>query len=268
MEDAFLDLYKEFKKLQMICSKQGELLHKLLSNKECASEMPVSKPIQCTDKGDVCSESPFFRLKGKEDQCIETSKTMADNLLVPAEPKENCSRLSDLAVQFPPYNIPTTVTDKEEAAVGMSCADIPPAGVNANFAMLIKDYSSKFLDMDNVEDKKSSDKLYSDFLTPLNIDGSVRLLNVYEEDISFLQSYDISFEAFLEPQKVSNGVRGPAKSSWSPGCLSEDCPFGQRFDVNSDVALTSQICDFCQAVFPAGAATEGEFLGHLAGHIE
>ncbi|KAG8585468.1 hypothetical protein GDO81_005037 [Engystomops pustulosus] len=211
MEDAFLDLYKEFKKLQMICSKQGELLHKLLSNKECASEMPVSKPIQCTDKGDVCSESPFFRLKGKEDQCIETSKTMADNLLVPAEPKENCSRLSDLAVQFPPYNIPTTVTDKEEAAVGMSCADIPPAGVNANFAMLIKDYSSKFLDMDNVEDKKSSDKLYSDFLTPLNIDGSVRLLNVYEEDISFLQSYDISFEAFLEPQKVSNGVRGPAK---------------------------------------------------------
>lgn len=33
MEDAFLELYQEFKKLQVICSKQAELLQKLLSKK-------------------------------------------------------------------------------------------------------------------------------------------------------------------------------------------------------------------------------------------
>ncbi|KAM4046378.1 uncharacterized protein ACNLHF_009980 [Anomaloglossus baeobatrachus] len=155
MEDAFLELYQEFKNLQIICLKQAELLQKLLSKKGHTNEIPVSKPIQCTDTGsDARSESPFFRLEVKEDQCAEASKNNADSVLVPLDPKDPSS-------------------------------------------------------------------------LPLALD-----------------------------------------SSWSPGRLSEDCPFAQRVDVNSDVGLSSQICEFCHAVFPAGAATEGEFLGHLAGHME
>lgn len=35
----------------------------------------------------------------------------------------------------------------------------------------------------------------------------------------------------------------------------------------SDVALQSQICDFCQAVFPGDTSTRGDFLRHLYTHI-
>ncbi|KAG9491646.1 hypothetical protein GDO78_000254 [Eleutherodactylus coqui] len=263
MEDAFLELYQEFRKLQIICAKQAKLLQKLLSEKGHTSELPVSKPIQCTDKGDdACAESPFFNLKAKEDQCLEISKTKADDDLS-LEPKEVSSLLLDLDIRFPPcedqYNFLASAAAKEEAAVGMPSADMN-SDRRAN-------YTPTFLDMDNIGDKKDPGKLYLDLLTPINRDCNFSFSNMYE-DISFLHSRDISLGTLLEPHKNSNGVRGPAQSSWSPGCLSEDCPFGQRININSDVGLTSQICEFCGAVFPAGAATEGEFLGHLAGHME
>ncbi|CAN2391571.1 hypothetical protein PRIEUP_LOCUS1611 [Pristimantis euphronides] len=231
--------------------------------------MPISKPIQCTDTGDVaCSESPFFRLKGS-DQCVEPSKTKANDVL-PLEPKEISSLLLDLHVQIPPredqYNFLASVADKKEVA-GVPCADInsDTRPINSNYALFFKNYAAKFLDMDSTGEKIAPAKLYLDFLTPISRDSNLSFSNIYE-DINFLQSKDISLGTLLEPHKNSNGVRGPAQSSWSPGCLSEDCPFGQQG--NSDVTLSSQICEFCDAVFPAGAATEGEFLGHLAGHME
>ncbi|XP_077155883.1 TRAF family member-associated NF-kappa-B activator-like isoform X1 [Ranitomeya variabilis] len=272
MEDAFLQLYQEFKKLQIICSKQAELLQTLLSKKGDTNEMPVSKPIQCTDTGgDACSESPFFRLNVKDDQCVEASKSRANGVLVPSDPKERSSLLLDLDVRFPPcedqYNFLASATDKHEATVGIPCPDITldKKGVTSNYALFIQNYTPKFLAMDNVGDKIAPAKLYLDFLTR---DHNFSLSNMYEEDLSFLHSKDIPPEAFLEQHKNCNGVRGPAQSSWSPGCLSEDCPFGQCVNVSSDVGLSSQICEFCHAVFPAGAATEAEFLGHLAGHME
>ncbi|KAJ8358541.1 hypothetical protein SKAU_G00150660 [Synaphobranchus kaupii] len=35
----------------------------------------------------------------------------------------------------------------------------------------------------------------------------------------------------------------------------------------SEVALHSQVCEFCQAVFPGNTTTRGEFLRHLTAHI-
>ncbi|XP_054640792.1 uncharacterized protein zgc:113184 [Dunckerocampus dactyliophorus] len=35
----------------------------------------------------------------------------------------------------------------------------------------------------------------------------------------------------------------------------------------SDVALQSNVCDFCQAVFPGHTTTRGEFLQHLHNHV-
>ncbi|XP_044144191.1 TRAF family member-associated NF-kappa-B activator-like isoform X1 [Bufo gargarizans] len=273
MENAFLELYEEVRKLQIICSKQADLLQELLSKKDHVTEMPVSKPIQCTDTGDdVCSESPFFRLKGKEDQCVEAIKTQADDVPVPLETEENPSLLLDIDVRFPPcedqYNFLASVPDKEETAVGLPCAEFTSDEVNSNYALFIKNDTPKFLNMDNNGSKIAPAGVYLDFLTPVNIEHNFSLSNIYQEDIRFLQSTDISFEALLEPHKNFNEVKGPAQSSWSPGCLSEDFPCSQHVDVNSDVGLSSQICEFCHAVFPAGAATGGEFLGHLAGHME
>ncbi|XP_044144196.1 uncharacterized protein LOC122933321 isoform X2 [Bufo gargarizans] len=216
MENAFLELYEEVRKLQIICSKQADLLQELLSKKDHVTEMPVSKPIQCTDTGDdVCSESPFFRLKGKEDQCVEAIKTQADDVPVPLETEENPSLLLDIDVRFPPcedqYNFLASVPDKEETAVGLPCAEFTSDEVNSNYALFIKNDTPKFLNMDNNGSKIAPAGVYLDFLTPVNIEHNFSLSNIYQEDIRFLQSTDISFEALLEPHKNFNEVKGPAQ---------------------------------------------------------
>lgn len=45
--------------------------------------------------------------------------------------------------------------------------------------------------------------------------------------------------------------------------------FPSQLDVllMSDVALQSNVCEFCQAVFPGDTTTRGEFLRHLCTHI-
>ncbi|XP_075055399.1 TRAF family member-associated NF-kappa-B activator-like [Mixophyes fleayi] len=274
MEDAFMALYQEFRALQTVCSRQAELLQKLLSKKSLAAEMPVSKPIQCTDAEDpTCSVSHLLKLKGKEPPYTETSKTLTDELSAPLGTKDKSS-LFDFDVRFSPnkdqYSFLVSVADKGEVDKGCLHTDpsLDESGIHSNLALFIKNYTPKFPKLDRVGDKTTAISDF-DFLSPVDGDHNLSLSNVYEEDLSFLQSKDISLGELLEPENNNaNAVRGPAQPTWSLGCLSEECQLGHSVDINSDVGLSSQICEFCQAIFPAGAATKGEFLGHLTGHME
>ncbi|KAM9319912.1 TRAF family member-associated NF-kappa-B activator-like [Gastrophryne carolinensis] len=261
MEDAFLELYQQFKLLQVVCIQQTKLLQRLLSKDPPTTEKPISKPIQCTDAGDpTCSESPFFRLTGMGTS-TKTSKTRCEEVSKPLEKVDNSSHFFsfEFDVQFPPnansdqYSFLANQLEKELAS-GISKSDVSLEKFenNSKFEFL-------FLNNDTPTIPKH------DFL-PANTDYS--LSNIYEE-LYFLQPFENSAKNSLEPQiKNSSDIRGPAQSSWSPGCLSDECQLFLHEDNNSDVALSSQICEFCQAVFPAGAATKSEYLQHITGHIE
>ncbi|XP_063813147.1 TRAF family member-associated NF-kappa-B activator-like [Pseudophryne corroboree] len=269
MEDAFFALYQEFRELQAVCSKQAELLQQLLSKKALDAEMPISKPIQCTDVGyRTCSERPLLMLKGTEVSDAETSTTVADEVSAPSGTNEKSS-LFDFDVQFFPNKDQYSAAGKGVAANDLLHADhnVDKRGINSNLALFIKNYTPTFPNLDGVGVKIPPVISHIDFLTPVDGDHDLSLSNIYEEDLSFLQSKDISLGELLGTQnKNVNAVRGPAQPTWSPGCLSEEGQPGQCVD--SDVSLSSQICEFCQAIFPAGAATKGEFLGHLTGHME
>ncbi|XP_075449529.1 uncharacterized protein LOC142491111 [Ascaphus truei] len=268
MEEAFLLLYQEFQRLQAICIKQAELLQKLLSKKGIAKDMPVSMPIQCTDAGDpTSSESPFIRLQEKKEPFTESSKTTANELLcsVPVKTKEKSDVLLDIDFMFPPStendSFLASEAEKVDFALDLSHLNfsLGKRGSNADLDMFIKNYMPQFPNVNVNWDTKKQ---------PVGSDQILSLSNLYE-DPCYLQSKDISLGVCLAPEnKHALGIRGPAQSSWSPGCLSEDCPLGCHVDMNSDVSLSSQICDFCQAVFPAGAATKGEYLRHITGHVE
>ncbi|XP_068121225.1 TRAF family member-associated NF-kappa-B activator-like [Hyperolius riggenbachi] len=274
MEDAFLALYKEFKELQALCSRQAELLQKLLSKQSNTAEMPISKPIQCTDPGDpTSSESPFFRLIGPNSPSAETAKISTEGQCQHLDTEEKPSFSFDSDVRFPPskeqLTFLTSQDDNEELATGMSNTEISlnETELNGNFALFIKKYTPRFPRACDVEDKMIPMLPDIDILT-MDPDHAFSLSNIYEE-LHFLQSKDLSEGDFIEPKKNnSNDVRGPTKSSWSPSCLSGECHRDHNEDTFSDDGLSSQICEFCQAVFPAGAATKGEYLQHLTGHVE
>ncbi|KAM8977825.1 TRAF family member-associated NF-kappa-B activator-like [Pelodytes ibericus] len=272
MEDAFLLLYQEFQVLQSVCRKQAELLQKLLSKKGASTEIPVTKPIQCSDLGDhACSESPSFRLLRKENTDADSSNPVMEELPTskPLKPKEDSSVLLDFDVRFPPgreqYSYLSSENEKVELAVGTSNANS-----TNDFELFIKNYTPQFSNMTGSGDKGicETSKAELEFLLPVNTDPNFSLSHSYE-NLCYLQSTDISLGECLAPE-IRNpiGIRGPTQSSWSPGCLSEEYQHGCHVDINSDVGLSSQICDFCQAIFPAGAATKGEYLRHLTGHVE
>ncbi|KAJ1160091.1 hypothetical protein NDU88_000593 [Pleurodeles waltl] len=88
--------------------------------------------------------------------------------------------------------------------------------------------------------------------------------------LHYMQSeVDLGHSSLLWEAELPKGVRGPEQSSWNPRRLSEDCSLASDSRLNSDSpGLSSQTCEFCQAVFPAGAATNGEYLRHLTAHME
>ncbi|OCT92908.1 TRAF family member-associated NF-kappa-B activator [Xenopus laevis] len=271
MEDAFLSLYEEVQVLQTICRKQTELLGKLLAVKGISNEKPISKPIQCTDVGDpTCSEYPFIGLQEKQDS-VESSNTM-ENKNTNSQ-TENIrgkpSVLLDYDVKFPPttdnFSFLASEVDRD-LDVGHSASD--KNGRNTDLESFIKNYTPQFPNIDTSGEKRTCDTTAGglDFLIPVGAD--LTMSNLYDEE-PYLQSKDISLGACLAPKDQHMfGVRGPVQSSWSPSCLSAECQFGCEMDMNSDVGFSSQICEFCQAIFPAGAATKGEFLRHITGHVE
>ncbi|KAG6926857.1 hypothetical protein G0U57_010974, partial [Chelydra serpentina] len=82
MEEAFFQLYQEFTQLQDLCSKQAELLQKLIVKKEPMTDMAVSMPIQCTDDGGLVQpERRCFK-----QQLPKVASFVLSNPTVPAWP--------------------------------------------------------------------------------------------------------------------------------------------------------------------------------------
>ncbi|XP_073469802.1 TRAF family member-associated NF-kappa-B activator-like isoform X1 [Aquarana catesbeiana] len=271
MERAFFELYQQFKVLQAVCSRQAELLQRLLSKDAHTAEKPMSKPIQCSDAADpICSKSPFLRQTGMEALSIETAKTITEELYQPLESEDKSTFSFDCDVQFPTnkdqYPFLASQGDKSGLATYMSNIDVSldETEINGNFALFIKTYAPTFPKVPGAGEKSIPAMSEINFL-PMD---SNPILNI-DEEMCFLQSKELSKGVILEPQ-INNfsEIKGPAQSSWHPDCLSEECHLNHHDDNISDVGLSSQICEFCQAVFPAGAATEVEYLQHITGHVE
>ncbi|XP_018102989.1 TRAF family member-associated NF-kappa-B activator-like [Xenopus laevis] len=272
MEDAFLALCEEVRLLQTKCRKQAELLEKLLAVKGISNEMPISKPIQCTDVGNpTCSECPFIRLQEKQDQSVESSDTMEDNntTSLAEDIRGNPSVLLDFDVKFPPttenFSFLASEVEKHKLDVGHSSGD--KDGSNADLESFIKNYTPQFPNING--GKRTCDTTAGGLHCLIPVGADLSMSNLYDEDLCFLQSKDISLGVCLAPKdQYLFGVKGPVQPCWSPSGLSGECQFGCEMDMNSDVGLSSQICEFCQAIFPAGAATKGEYLRHITGHVE
>ncbi|XP_053311783.1 TRAF family member-associated NF-kappa-B activator-like [Spea bombifrons] len=273
MEEAFLSLYQEFQVLQSICTRQAKLLRMLLAKKEIISDVPISKPIQCSDVDESSSKKgAFFNLNAKENEFTEALKSRTNDFPTPKllKPSED-SAVLEPCVPFPSikknHSLPSSENEKVELAVDFSKLKYgdDKRKSKTDLELFIKNYTPQFQNAIATGDESicGPTTIDVDFLFGIKADQNFSLCNSYE-DLCYLHSKDISFGECLAPEnRSSTAVRGPAQSSWTPGCLS-----GEYHIPNSDVGLSSQICEFCQAIFPAGTATEGDYLRHLMGHVE
>ncbi|XP_018426452.1 PREDICTED: uncharacterized protein LOC108799130, partial [Nanorana parkeri] len=217
MESAFLELYQQFKMLQAVCSQQAQLLQRLISKDANIAEMPVTRPIQCTDAGDqISSQSPLFGQTGTEALSVETTKSMTEDLYQPLKTKDKSAFSFDCDIRLPPnkdqYNVLASKDDKSGLAKSMSHTDVSldETEINCNFALFIKTYAPTFPKVPGVGDQTIPAMSDMNFLT-MDPDTTLNLSNV-DEELCFLHSRDMSRVALLEP-KINNFsvVRGPAQ---------------------------------------------------------
>ncbi|XP_067881035.1 TRAF family member-associated NF-kappa-B activator [Heterodontus francisci] len=295
MEEAFGLLYQEFRRLQTVCVRQAELIKELTEKREIAADMPFTVPIQCTDAGKPDqSEGPFLRSQQKKDLQVAAYNLPADSqgVMVDRNHGKELEYCSKLDIKFPPtndyYNFLISEPEKLPCLNTVDLPELPtPAdeSVQGSASNLYDDYRSTYnfnVDRNALEkptvnipdpflgegvvlsgsDYPFQEKEYSDtfndsedVLVPRSLDSAV----VYHST----DCASVIPELFIPPE-----IRGPQQSSWSPHYLPEDCRAEHETTLNSESSLNSQVCEFCQAVFPAGAATRGDYLVHLTGHIE
>ncbi|XP_028647691.1 uncharacterized protein zgc:113184 [Erpetoichthys calabaricus] len=68
-----------------------------------------------------------------------------------------------------------------------------------------------------------------------------------------------------EAEKTQHG--SPNQTHWTPGYHLDSDLLSRGGLLLSDITLNSQVCEFCQAVFPSDTTTRGEYLRHITAHI-
>ncbi|XP_078515070.1 TRAF family member-associated NF-kappa-B activator-like [Lissotriton helveticus] len=274
MEEAFFQLSQEFRQLQAVCARQAELLQRLTTKKSWTADMPVSMPVQRTDdqvreqaedhgseskvEGMPCGPLDWTASKSPHPSFSGKKPCKADSSLL--LPKENYCFMKQGAIE-----------ERSQMDASKKNISTHDGAHGEHQCDLLRRYGTQCPGTDSINERNDSIPTVQVLpyleLTDHNWFNSFpelyNLLHYMQSEVVLGQ------DSLLSDAKLPMHVRGPEQTSWNPRCVSEDCSLAPGNSLSSDSpGLSSQTCDFCQAVFPAGAATNGEYLRHLTAHIE
>ncbi|XP_032871499.1 TRAF family member-associated NF-kappa-B activator-like [Amblyraja radiata] len=290
MEEAFGLLTEEFRRLKIVCVRQAELIKELTEKREITVDLPFTVPIQCTDAGKLDqSEGPFLRPQQKKVLQGAACNALADSREVMGDMSQDvelkyCPKLD---IKYPSSNKNYDFSmNANEKSLHLKTADLLEAptieSAEGSVSNLYDDYRNTFsFDKIGSVSEQPRANIPEPFLGGrVVLSGSDYPFREKEYSETFSDSEAALVPGSLDSAVIyrstecasvifnSPGMSRPPQSPWSPHHLPEDCCAGHEATLNSESSLTSQVCEFCQAVFPAGAATRGDYLVHLTGHIE
>ncbi|XP_025069160.1 uncharacterized protein LOC112551609 [Alligator sinensis] len=261
MEEAFFQLGQELARLQHLCAKQSELLQKLIPGTDPLIDLPTSMPIQCTE--DTVGEEverPNFRQPGAKPSsaivACPTAPRLHDSAILQNQPQD-ADMLSALAVKYPLsaendslLSSGNKKLDFARALRSQSC-DMPDMGKKANFdAQLNDDMAFPAFNVSKRDSLASSAPQEFAVQNPACVDSLFHSLDLYEDPQELPTEYAPRQSALPTEINVPVEIRGPVKTSWTPGWMLED----ESGPPNPEATQDMQTYDFCQALFPAGTA--------------
>ncbi|KAM5153122.1 TRAF family member-associated NF-kappa-B activator isoform 1-T2 [Mantella aurantiaca] len=279
IDQVFSDIKEQFSRICKLTREQNRLLKGEIA---CGNDARVhfSMPIQCTDED------------SQEDQTLPKPITkMGRSLFTPITPRGltpdedltvSVESLSNLSVKFPPSTddseflrssaekLPVLPHAPEQNTnLSKILVEAPPNLRKLSTAVSSPPYSPRsprtVCNVDNVRDDELGSTYKDTFAAGAEDSGlflaasspSGKCTNVFRmPDISDL---DESIEM------AERTVRGPQQPVWKPSSHQDDDPsiaVGEKWDRDS-----SDVCEFCQAVFPPSNRAEAEFLRHLNSHF-
>nr|DBA19774.1 TPA: hypothetical protein GDO54_015551 [Pyxicephalus adspersus] len=279
IERVFSGIKEQFSQICKLTKKQSSLLNTVHMKREDASgKDPLeqfSMPIQCTDEDiqEAKMQQKPITIMGPPQFAPITPQglTPEDDLAISVE------SLSNLSVKFPPS------TDNSEFL--QSSAEKLP---NLTLALEQNTNSSKI--QGETPLRKFSTAISSPPYSPRSPRTVCHMVNNELEPNykdTFVEGAEDSSLFFAANNLAGKGtnafrvpdipnlddsidmtertVRGPQQPVWKPSSHQDDDPsiaVGEKWDQDS-----SDVCEFCQAVFPSSARAEAEFLRHLNSHF-
>ncbi|XP_043938105.1 uncharacterized protein LOC122810593 [Protopterus annectens] len=279
MEEVFMHLYREFKKLENVCIKQREMLIRLTAEKDYNKDLPISMPIQCTDEDNSRqSDILFVRVQEKETRLnahCSPSTVPKRSTICKVKSADNATavQFSGSDNRFPPGTAQSTYVDSHCQHGPGNCFCLNKN--NMNDTAKVKPTSSQFLKVsDSAVDHGNNSIKYSavkmmtgpNHLAP-NLGGYIHLDELYVSPVHSLHSRSVY--SHISPSN-STEPKGPCQVPCTTAHIPGDCAVAHVHGelLMSDTSMNSWVCSFCHAVFPAGAATRGEYLRHITAHIE
>ncbi|XP_069791477.1 TRAF family member-associated NF-kappa-B activator isoform X2 [Narcine bancroftii] len=275
MEFAFQEVYQELKHMSALTKKQTELLSKYSYNKEVINT-PFSMPIQCTDGEQEHIVKAIVKKGSTLEDFVASQRHKIQKGQLPV-----VESLSDLDIKFPPsdnyYDFLNSAPEKPRLKLPI---EDPTSKVED---VLLKD------DIQDFKNKKCNKQEWTSFescnVGPTNevpdnlfCDEQKKCTNINTSTVDRNPFRSPSSPSVHNPSnpflnneesnlKVpSTEIRGPEQPVWSPYHNKEGELLHQASN-DSDLDLNSKICEFCQAVFPAGTTSREEFLRHLNSHF-
>ncbi|XP_018422322.1 PREDICTED: TRAF family member-associated NF-kappa-B activator [Nanorana parkeri] len=278
IERVFSDVKEQFSRICKLTRKQSRLL-----KGEIASDptLEFSMPIQCTDEDSKETEilpkpvmtmglshfAPITPRGLTPDDDLTVSVESLSNLSIKFPPSTDNSEFLQSSTEGPPV-LPVALEQNTNSSKIQ--VEAPPKLRKFSTAVSSPPYSPRsprtVCHMDNVKVDELGPNYKDTFV------GGAEDSSLFLAANSPSGKYTIAFHMPDIPnldgsiEVAERTVRGPQQPVWKPSSHQDDDPsiaVGEKWDRDS-----SDICEFCQAVFPPSSRAKAEFLRHLNSHFQ
>ncbi|XP_066564324.1 TRAF family member-associated NF-kappa-B activator [Amia ocellicauda] len=228
MEEAYAELYKQFIELRNLCLKQAALLHRLTAGKD-RNRAPAS--------AHPPDPLPFASIPV---QCTDQARLLAQ----PPFPYPNAA---------PPPLAPPAAQAVWHMQASQSTVDDLGHLVDGVDRLQVRVGGQRQTAPSHV--MNAAEDLTRVLAPPC---GSERLLPPGPSP----QQYSATAGSSQNKEGTTNH-----KMPWLSSSFLDSDLLSRGGFLLSEATLHSQVCEFCQAVFPSDTTTRGEFLRHLTAHV-
>lgn len=252
--EIFLQLCQEVARLRELSSRQRELLQKMSTRKGSTVDIPTSLPIQCTEDAwaeggeQPPADSPQVHPKAPQGSAHPLAPPSDAHTLPGADGwYPACSDLRAGKAALPGAFISSQEGRKEKMLVDTWLEDCRMAHTT-----------------NSPEEEVRACCSPQEFVAPCSeaTHSFLTILDLYEAPETLGREDAPSDSALPAAEKVPVEIRGPLKTSWTPGWMLEDAALGPG------TAAAAQICDICQETFPVDTRAQGDYLKHVLTHMK
>ncbi|OCT63522.1 TRAF interacting protein TANK isoform X2 [Xenopus laevis] len=276
IEQIFSEMKEEFSHICRLTRKQSLHLNTFLLKKENSSEIPLqcSMPIQCTDEQNEEEQDIASSVKSDKSSfgSITPRGLGADDESIFVE------SLSEFSVKFPPNDDDSEFLQSNPEKLHIPVLTQHPNQLHTQAPILINNLSTK---QPNTTDTHhlTGGSCNLETVNHADLGNNYRGSNLQTaEDSDLLQAvsspvrkYTNTFyspeiqDAPESAETPGRTVRGPHQDVWKPVMHQEKdlpAPGYRKWDQNS-----SDVCEFCKAVFPTARRSHEDFFRHLNSHF-